>query len=134
MLSDFKKNYPKTIAWRLEKHSRVIDDYIDADEKVVYAFCGQKNDCWYDITSSCAVVLTNKRLLIGQQLFFGRKLYTQVTPDMYNDLKVYHGILYGKITIDTIKEVIILTNLDNRSLDEIETNISSLMLEAKKQK
>lgn len=131
-VSKFKTKFPSTIAWRLKKHCKVIEDYLNPDETILYVFCGQKNDCWYDITSSCVVVLTNKRLLIGRKLFFGRSSFIQVTPDMYNDLKIYRGIFFGKITIDTIKEEIILTNLSNSCLDEIETNISEFMMKEKK--
>jgi len=46
---------------------------------------------------------------------------------------IYKGLFWGKITIDTVKENITLTNLPKRSLDEIETVISDFMMEAKKQ-
>ena len=51
---------------------------------------------------------------------------------MYNDLRVYQGLLWGHITIDTIKEVVVLSNLPKRSLDEIETQITEYMMEEKK--
>jgi len=54
-----------------------------------------------------------------------------ITPDMFNDMQVYRGILFGKITIDTIKETVVFTNLDKKSLPEIETAISSNMMEQK---
>ena len=38
----------------------------------------------------------------------------------------------GKITIDTVKEKIVLTNLSKNSLDEIETTISEFMMSEKK--
>jgi len=57
---------------------------------------------------------------------------SSVTPDMYNDLQVFQGLIWGKIVIDTVKEQIILTNLPKHSLDDIETNISEYMMEQKK--
>ena len=51
---------------------------------------------------------------------------------MFNDLKVKGGIIWGKVHIDTVKELITLSNIDKEALDEIETNISSYMLERKK--
>ena len=47
-------------------------------------------------------------------------------------MQIYKGLIWGKITIDTIKEKVILTNLPKKSLDEIETVISNYMMEAKK--
>ena len=87
---EYKNKYSGTIAWRLKKHCKVIEDYINPDEEVLYAFCGQKNDCWYDITTSCVVVLTNKRLLIGQKRVVWGSFFTQITPDLYNDMKIPH--------------------------------------------
>ena len=42
------------------------------------------------------------------------------------------GIIWGKITIDTVKEEVIITNLSKKSLPEIETSISEFMMEEKK--
>ena len=50
---------------------------------------------------------------------------------MYNDLEVYAGIIWGRVTIDTIKEKIVFTNIDKKALGEIETQISSHMMEEK---
>ena len=55
-----------------------------------------------------------------------------ITPDMYNDLKVSSGLLWGKVYIDTIKEFVTLSNISKPALREIETEISSYMMEAKK--
>lgn len=55
-----------------------------------------------------------------------------VTPDMFNDLKVTSGIIWGKIYIDTIKEFIVMSHLAKDSLDEIESAVSGYMMEEKK--
>ena len=52
---------------------------------------------------------------------------------MFNDLTVYKGIIFGKIMIDTIKEVVVFTNLDKNSLPEIQNAISTNMMEQKKE-
>ncbi|MBE6155357.1 MAG: hypothetical protein E7164_01210 [Firmicutes bacterium] len=132
LVSEFKAKYPDTVAWRLKKHAAVVDHYINPDEKVLYAFCGQKNDNWADVFSSAVIVLTNKRLLIGQKRVVWGSFYTQITPDMYNDMQIYRGLVFGRITIDTIKERVVLTNLSKHSLDEIETAISEFMMKEKK--
>ena len=46
-------------------------------------------------------------------------------------MKVYEGVFWGKIIIDTVKEVIVISNLSKDSLVEIETHISSFMMKAK---
>ena len=55
-----------------------------------------------------------------------------ITPDLYNDMEIFKGLIWGKITIDTVKEKVILTNLSKKGLDEIETTISEFMMKAKK--
>lgn len=47
--SDFKKRYPKTIAWRIKKHCDVVEAHIGPDEVVKYAFACQKNPHSYEI-------------------------------------------------------------------------------------
>ena len=129
----FKSKYPGGISWRIKKHAEVIEEYINPDEKIIYAFCAQKNEKFTDIFNTFAVVLTNKRIMLGhKRLLFGSFYYT-ITPDLYNDMQIFKGIIWGKISIDTIKELVVLTNLPKRSLDEIETKISEFMMEAKKQ-
>ena len=131
-VKEFKKKYPGTIAWRLKQHSSIIDKHLNPGEDVVYAFTGQNNESMIDIFSTAVVVLTNKRILISQKrILFGYSL-SSITPDLFNDLEVYQGIIYGKIIIDTVKEVVPISNLDKDSLDEIETSITSFMMEEKK--
>lgn len=129
----YKAKYPKTITWfRLRKHSRVIEEHLNNDEEPLYTFAGQKNDNPLDILSTCVICLTNKRLLIGQDHFLVGYTLNSITPDMFNDLEVYEGILFGKITIDTIKETVIITNLDKSCLSEVQNAISNFMMEEKK--
>ena len=77
--------------------------------------------------------LADKRLLIGRKRVVVGYFLNSITPDMYNDLKVSSGILWGKVYIDTIKEFVTLSNISKAALREIETQISSYMMEAKKQ-
>lgn len=129
---EFKRRYPATIAWRLEAHARVIDNHLNPGEEVQYIFVGQKNDNPLDIITSCVVALTNKRILIGQKRLIFGYFFTAITPDMFNDLKVKAGIIWGRIYIDTVKEFIPLSNIQKDALDEIETNITEYMMEEKK--
>src|SRR5574344_3131111 len=131
-IMEYQRKHHGGVAWRLKKHSAVVEIHLNPDEIVLYAFPGQKNDSYLDIFSTCVVCLTNHRILIGQKnLIFGYSL-TSITPDLFNDMEVYRGLIWGRVVIDTIKEVVILTNLDKHSLPEIETNISQLMMKEKK--
>jgi hypothetical protein len=127
-VKEFKKKYPLTIGWRLKSNSKVIEQFLNPGEKVLYAFTAQKNDNPLDIITTCVVTLTNKRILIGQKRVLFGFLYTTITPDMFNDLKIYMGLLWGKVTIDTVNELVTLTNIQKEALDEIETNISEYMM------
>ena len=129
----FKAKYPATITWwRLKKHSKVIEQHLNPGEEPIYTFAGQKNDNHLDFIDTAVVCLTNKRLLIGQKyLFFGYRL-NSITPDLYNDMQVYSGVLYGMVTIDTVKETVNISNIDKKALSEIETAITSYMMEEKK--
>lgn len=128
----FKRKYPFTIAWRIKKHCDVVQEHLNPDEEVKYVFVGQRNNVFYDIISTGVFVITNKRLLIANdRLLFGYFLYS-ITPDMFNDLTVVSGLIWGKVVIDTIKEEVYVSNLSKSSLDEIETNVTEYMMEEKK--
>ena len=131
-LKEFKRKYPSTVAWRLKKHAHIIDIHLNKGEEILYAFAAQKNDNMFDVVSTHAVVLTNKRLILGtKRLLFGY-FFTSITPDMFNDLTIKTNIIWGKVIIDTIKEKIILSNIDPNALPEIEENVSNVMMEEKK--
>ena len=128
----FLTKYPFTIAWRVKQHSSIIDKHLNPGEEILYIFAGQKNDRAVDIMNTYVVAFTNKRIMLAtKRLLFGY-FFKTVTPDMYNDLTIHRGLLFGSVTIDTIKEVITITNIDPRALAEIETNISEIMIEQKK--
>lgn len=129
---EFKKKHSGGIAWRSKKHCEVVEKHLNPGEEVIYAFCGQKNKEFYDIFRSCVVVLTNKRILIGQKRPAWGYYLSSITPDLYNDLFVYQGLIWGTITIDTVKEEVCISNLPKNGLDEIETNITEFMMTEKK--
>ena len=120
-----------TISWRLKQHCKVIDTHINPGEVVKYAFAAQKNDTTFDIISTNVIVLTNKRILLGQKRLLFGYFYTAITPDLFNDLEVIMGLLWGKIQIDTVKEVVMLSKIQKEALAEIETYITEYMMEEK---
>lgn len=131
-VKNFKEKYPMTVAWRLEQHCKVVEKHLNPDEKVIYAFAAQKNDNPLDIITSSVIVLTSKRLIIGQKRLAFGYFFKAITPDMFNDLTVKMGIVWGKVYIDTVKEFIPLSNIGREALPEIETAITSYMMEEKK--
>lgn len=128
---EFKKKYPKTIAFRIKKHSHVIDLHLNEGEEVIYAFCGQDNVSSFIIINSCVVALTNQRILIGQKRLLWGYYFTTITPDLYNDLKIKKNLLWSDIEIDTVKENVYISNLDPRGAIEIENVISKFMMKEK---
>lgn len=129
----FKAKYPHTITWfRLRKHAAVVEKHLNPDEEPIYTFAGQKDGSPLSIFNTCVVCLTNKRIIIGQDSIVVDYNLNSITPELFNDMQVYSGILFGKVTIDTLKETIEISNLDKRSLAEIESSITSFMLAEKK--
>lgn len=126
-ISDFLKKYPFTIAFRLSKHSKVIEKHLNPGEEIFYAFPAQKNPNPFDIFSTCIVVFTNKRILIGQKRVLPGYRLNSITLDLFNDFQVYRGIIFGRVDIDTVKEVVQLSNLGPKSLVEVETMLSEYL-------
>lgn len=132
MAKAFKRKYPLTIAWRIKQHSKVIERHLNPGEEVLYVFMGQKNHSSFDFVNTNLVVLTSKRLMIAtKRLLFGY-FFIAITPDMFNDLTVIDGIIWGRIKIDTVKEEVLLSNIDPKALPEIETKVSDYMIKEKR--
>ena len=129
---EFKRKYKGTVAFRLKRHSEIIEKHLNPGEKVLYVFCGQKNVSSFIFINSCVVALTNKRLMIGQKGLFWGYYFTTITPDLYNDLKVRKNIIWSDIEIDTVKENLYISNLNPDAAVEIETNITEYMMKEKK--
>lgn len=129
----FKRRYPMTIAWRIPAHVRVIEEHLDSDEEVLYAFLGQKNLSSLDIVNTNIIVLTSKRIMVAsKRVLFGYHFRT-ITPDMYNDFTIHKRIFWGKVIIDTVKEKVILSNISANALPEIETVLTDYIVQLKKE-
>lgn len=132
-VKEFKQKYPMTISWRLKKHAKVVEKHLSSDEKVLYAFAAQKNDNPLDIITTNVIVITDKRILLGQKRLLFGYFFSSITPDMFNDIKVKMGIIWGKIFIDTVKEFIKLSNIQKEALSEIENAVSQYVIKEKKE-
>ena len=128
----FKKLHPSTIGWRIKQNASIVEKHLNPDEKVLYVFVAQKNDNPLDVLSTAVITLTDKRILIGRKRVVFGYFLDSVTPDLFNDLKVKGGLIWGKVYIDTVKEFITLSNIGVEALPEIETEISRYMMEMKK--
>ncbi|HHW69518.1 MAG TPA: hypothetical protein GX747_04195 [Tenericutes bacterium] len=131
-VKEFKNKYPMTIAWRLKSHCKIINKHLNPGEIIQYAFCAQKGQSSFDIITTYVVILTNKRILLAQKRLLFGYFYTAITPDMFNDLTINSGVLWGKVYIDTINELVQLSNIDKRALSEIETSVTEYMMREKK--
>lgn len=132
LLKNYMKKYSMTIAWRIKSHSKIIDKYLNSNENILYAFAGQKNDSSINIFNTYVIVFTDKRIIVATKRVLFGYFFKSITPDMYNDLTIHRGLIWGRIILDTIKEVITITNIDVAALDEIETNITNAVLRQKK--
>jgi len=128
----FKRKFRGTVAFRIKKHSSVLEKHLNPGEKVIYVFCGQKNYNSYMFINSCVIALTNKRLMIGQKRLLWGYFFTTVTPDLYNDLKVRKNLIWSDIEIDTVKENVYLSNIAPEGAVEIETVVTEFMMKEKK--
>ena len=124
--------FPMTIAWRTKQHCKIIDKHLNNGEEILYIFAGQKNDSYINIFNTYVVAFTNKRIILATKRVLFGYFFKSITPDMYNDLTIHRGLIWGSIILDTVKEVITITNLDINSLDDIETNVTEIMLRHKK--
>ena len=129
----FLSKYPMTIAWRLKKHAAIVEKHLNPGEVVEYVFVGHKNREIYNFWSTAVIALTNERLLIGRDRVVYGYFFDSITPDLFNDLKIRSGLLWGSVDIDTVKEFITISNLDKKCLPEVETKISAFMIEKKKE-
>jgi hypothetical protein len=132
LLAEFKRKYPMTIAWRLKQHAKIIELHLNPDEEIIYAFAAQKNDNPLDIITTHAVVLTNKRIMVASKRILFGYLFTSITPDLFNDLKISMGLIWGRVTIDTVDELVKMSNIQREALPEIETVITEYMMREKK--
>ena len=132
MVKAFKRQYPLTIGWRLKAHCKIIEKHLNPGEEVNFAFVGQKTEHTLDFIATNVVVLTNRRILLAQKRLLFGYFFTAVTPDLFNDLKVKSGIFWTKIYIDTAKEFIVLSKIQKKASDVIETNITEYMMREKK--
>ncbi len=128
----FKNKYPLTLVFRIMPHCKIVAKHLNPGEEVRYVFLGQKNERVYEIFNSYVIVLTNKRILLARKRLIFGYFFSAITPDMFNDMQVKAGLLWGKVIIDTVTEEVRLSSISRNALDEIETEVTEYMMEEKK--
>lgn len=131
-IMEHAQKYPGTVAWRKKAHAKVIEKHLNDGEVVLYSFCCQKGFSSLELFNTYAVAITSKRILMAQKRVLFGYLLLSITPDMFNDLTIKTGLIWGKACIDTVKEVVVLSNLSKSSVDAIETAITEYMMSEKK--
>lgn len=131
-LVDYKSRNKGTICWRLKSHAKVIEKHLNPSEEVLYVFAAQKGLSSLELFNTYVIAVTNKRILLAQKRVLFGYLFLSITPDMFNDLTVSTGIIWAKVVIDTVKEVITLSNISKPAADEIETQVTEMMMKEKK--
>ena len=129
----FTSRFPMSISWRVKQHCKILDKHLNNGEEILYIFAGQKNDSFVNIFNTYVIAFTNKRIILATKRVLFGYFFKSITPDMYNDLTVHRGLIWGSIILDTVKEVITITNIDKNALDDIETNVTEIMLKHKKE-
>lgn len=132
MLKAFKNKFSGSVSWRNKKHCKIIDMHLNPNEKIQFIFSGQLDDKPLSLFNTGVIAVTNERLIIAQKKLIVGYKFSSITPDLYNDLTVRSGIIWGTIIIDTVREQVYISDLDKASLPEIETEITMFMQEAKK--
>ena len=132
LAKQFKRRYPGSLVFRIKKHSEVLERHLNPGEKPSFVFIGQKNQSNFELFSSCVIAITDRRILIAKKRLLWGYFLSSITPDLYNDMQIYQGLMWGTVTIDTVKEEIVVSNISKKGLDEIETRISEFMMAEKK--
>ena len=130
---EFKRKYPGTVAFRIKEHAKVASKFVGSDEEVKYVFVGQKNAHSLDFINTNIIVLTDKRIIVATKRIVFGYFFRMITPEMFNDLTIKNGLIWGKVIIDTVNEKVMLSNIDSNALAEIDDNITMYMLEKKKE-
>lgn len=132
MVMAYKSKYPGAISFRLKKHCKLVEEHLYPDEEVLYAFCAQKNDSWYDLCNTNVICLTNKRMIVATKRLVYGYFFISIAPNHFNDLTIYNGLIWGKILIDTVKEEVMLSNIPVKAMHELDVRLTQYFEQFKK--
>lgn len=113
------------------KHFKIIEENLLPDEEVKMPFIGLHNSI--SITKhdgNFAYALTNKRIMMAQKKAVTGEIFQSVSLNNINDITFQSGLVYGKITIDTIKETFNI-EVDKDTAKRIKSLLHTIMDELK---
>lgn len=87
------------------KHFKIIEDNLMQDEEVKMTFIGLHN--YVSATkhdNNFAYAITNKRIMMAQKKSLAGENFQTVSLKNINDITLVTGVVFGVVTIDTIKE------------------------------
>lgn len=97
LVLNFKKKYPGWVTWCERKHTKIVENYLNPDEKVLYAFCAQKNETFNELFNTFSIAITNKRIMLCHKRLLWGCFYYTITQYLYNDMQIYSGLLWEKL-------------------------------------
>ncbi len=112
------------------KHFALIENALHRDEQVLMCFMGLHNyvgGAKHD--GNYAYALTNERIIMAQKKAIGQEVQS-VAIDYLNDITLSTGLIYGVVTIDTMKEVFNVALLKGQA-QKINDKIHELLLSHK---
>jgi len=118
--------------WGL-KHFALVENALAEDENVVMSFIGLHN--YISATNhnnNFAYAITEKRIIMAQKKLIG-EIQQSVFLDNINDITFTSGMIWGVITIDTIKETFNV-GLDKAQAANINAEIHDILHKLKNKK
>ena len=112
------------------KHFGIIEKNLHADEEGLYTFIGLHN--YISMSKhdqNFAYAVTNKRILMGQKKIVG-EAFQSVSLENINDITLQTGMVYGTVTVDTIKEAFNVGVVKSQA-QVISDNLHELVFRAK---
>lgn len=116
-----------TKKWNI-KHFTVVENQLNKDEEVLFAFVGLYN--YISATkhdSNYAIAITNKRIVAGQKKVFGENVNT-ISRNHLNDISKSTGMIMGLLTVDTFKETFNIATNKNE-INSIYEGINRILFE-----
>lgn len=110
----FKKKYFLTIAWRLNAHSKVLNEILQEDEEVNYLFAGQRENL---LGATAIVAITNKRILMVTARIFGDSFIHDLSN---SKIESEYGFIWAKIIFTTDNDKFTLSYIDKDAISEID--------------
>ena len=113
----------------LKKHFEVVEQRLRSDEDVMFAFAGC-NVGDLDMVGNFAYAITTKRILMGKKKIIG-EVTKSILLEHLNDVTFKKDFNFYTITIDTIKEKLVIRN--NRKINpNIELEMQDVLLQLNK--